>query len=207
MGKYLHAVALDGSLLVSYDLSDIREDPNAGFPRGDIAMCDSVPLSRAGGAPVQTDVKGHSAVAAFEDFLYIAFRTTSQVIRVPLESDGAVKQPIVAAELIAEFDPWDPKNGRSANLIDLAFNSKGELFVSAASGGIVWVFKPDPNNVFDGKSSKNPPNTPYLKLPEYTGHPKAKTANIAVDDQDRLYICSGTNDAGGKISGTVYRAV
>lgn len=204
VGKYLYAVALDGNILVGYDLSNIRADPGAGFPKGRVVMRNSVSLSKGGTASVDTKVEGHSAITAFGGFLYVSFRTTSQVIRLPLADDGAVKYPIVRAELVAEFDPYDSTTGQSANLIDLAFNSSGELFVSAATGGRIWAFKPNPNLVFNGKTGTT--NKPYLTLPSLTGHANAKTANIAFDDADQLYICSGTNDTGGPTAGTIYRA-
>ncbi|MEW6741392.1 MAG: hypothetical protein AB1486_01430 [Planctomycetota bacterium] len=142
-------------------------------------------------------------------------RTSSLVVRLPLGPDGNLVEPLVA-ELVAEFEPWDPDRKRSADLMDMAFNSRGELFVACAREGRVWkVGIPDPARVFDGNDQRTPvdcaggatPNRPFLDMPALTGKPSARVGNIAFDREDRLYLCSGNYDAGGQIAGVIYRAV
>ena len=125
------------------------------------------------------------------------------------EEAGALVQPVVG-ELVAVFEPWSPETGRSANLIDLAFDSEGSLYVACAEEGRIWkVGVPDPENVFDGvDQGPNPTsNRPYLDLADFTGNARARVGNLVFDEQDRLYVCSGNYDSGTPLAGVIYRAV
>ena len=138
--------------------------------------------------------------------LYLAYRTSSVVIRLPVDARGQIEQP-VEAELIAVFEPWNQATRRSANLIDMAFNSRGELFVSCAKEGRIWKLgRPDPQRVFygDDKSGRPLSAKPYVDLRQWTGV-KTGCGNLLFDPQDRLYVCVGNYDTGNKLAGAVYR--
>jgi hypothetical protein len=204
VGRWLYVAAKDNSLLVRYDLGPIADDPEAGPPPAEPVFGDHVDLATPDGVQ-RTWVCGHSAVAASGGFLYVGFRTTSQVVRFPLEEDGTLRQPLVG-ELIALFDPYDEEIGRSHDLMDIAFNGEGELFVSTARAGSVWrVGVPDPAAVFDGREGTA--HEPYVDLRELTENAKARTGNITFDEQGRLYVCSGNYDAESPVAGVVYRVV
>ncbi len=209
VGQYLYVVAKDNHCLVQYDLTEIRNNPEAGPPGGKPVFGANIDL-KVGDEWKSWEVLGHSACVANNGYLYVAFRTSSLVIRVPLSAEGDVILP-VRAELIAEFEPWNAEKKESGNIIDLAFNSKGELFVSAATRGRVWnVGVPDPNRVFDGddgRADSPTQNRPFVDLPSLTGKAKARSGNITFDDRDRLYVCSGNyDDAGTGLAGVIYRA-
>jgi len=201
-GDYLYAVAKDNSLLVQYDLGRIRRNPEAGPPESRVVFGAHVQV-RVGGRQTSLYVEGHSALAAFGDWLYVGFRTTSQIVRFPLDERGDLVRPIVG-ELIARFDPWDPATKHSADLMDIAFNPRGELFVSTAHAGRIWkVGRPDPSRVFDGTAGTS--ETPYLDLRRSSGNLRAKCGNITFDDSGNLYLCSGNYDSGTNLAGVVYR--
>ena len=208
-GRFLYVAGKDNHTLARYDLAPIRNDPSFGWPPSEKVLGRRLRLSMAGEVR-EVDLFGHSALAVHDGYLYIGYRTSSVVVRVPLDASGDLVKP-VTAELIAEFQPYDARTRKSANLIDMRFNSKGELFVSCASKGRVWkIGVPDPGRVFDGNDARagSPtPNQPYLDLPLLTGNPKARVGNIAFDDRDRLYVCSGNYDSGTRIAGVIYRAV
>jgi hypothetical protein len=187
-GEFLYAVAKDNSTLAQYDLADIRRDPGAGPPSSRVALGDAVDVD---GRSVH--VEGHSAVVARDGWLYVGFRTTSQVIRLPLDARGDLVRPL-AAQVVARFAPWD---GRvSDDLIDLAFDPEGALYVATARQGRVWrVGAPDPARPFVSAEQ-----APWLDLRARAG--VATVGNIAFDAQGRLYVCGGAYDA----PGALYRA-
>ncbi len=207
VGRWLYVVAKDNNLLVRYDLSAIQSDPGAPPPPCEAVLGDRVDLRTADGVTSHV-IWGHSALAAHGGHLYIGFRTTSQVIRVPLDPDGRLTEPVVG-DLVARFDPYDPQRDRSADLMDLTFNAAGELFVSTAASGRVWkIGTPDGNPVFDGRAGST--HTPYLDLRALGGNARARTGNITFDDRGRLYVCSGTYERGdyapgAPLPGVIYR--
>ena len=207
-GKWLYAVGKDNHSLVQYDLSRIREDSEAPPPPSRMVFGSEVTV-RVEGQLQPMSVFGHSALAVREDHLYVGFRTSSVVLRFPLAEDGDLQRPI-QGELIAVFEAWDPAARRSGNLIDMAFNSRGELFVACAEAGRVWkVGIPDPDLIFDGHDARRTGSTralPYLDLPTLTGNPIARVGNIVFDEQDRLYVCSGNYDTSNDLAGVIYRA-
>jgi len=206
VGRVLYAAGKDNHLLASYALDAIRQSPDATAPEGEIVFKDEVDV-RIAGVVRPVPALGPSALASDGDFLYVGFRTSSFILRFPVEADGRLKMPLIG-ELIAVFEPWDQATGRSANLIDLAFNSSGELFASCASEGRIWNLGiPDPDSVFDGVDTGAHPtsNRPFVDLAAVTGNPRARCGNIVFDDQDRLYLCSGNYDSGTPIAGVIYR--
>ncbi|MBZ0253307.1 MAG: hypothetical protein K8I02_08215, partial [Candidatus Methylomirabilis sp.] len=109
------------------------------------------------------------------------------------------------SEIVARFDPWDPEKKKSADLQDIAFNSRGQLFVSTSQQGRVWrINSPSPAAIFDGTSSTT--NKPYVDLrTALKADAKARLpcGNIAFDPQDNLYLCAA--GYGGKTIGSIYR--
>ncbi len=205
VGRWLYVVAKDNNRLVRYDLGGVAEDPLSGPPIARPEFEDRIEVRAPDGSLQSLDVHGHSALDAFGGYLYVGFRTTSQIVRFALDREGALQRPLVG-ELVARFDPYDPVTGRSHDLMDIAFNSRGELFVSTARIGSVWnIGVPDPRRPFDGRTGTT--QQPYVNLRELTGNPRAKTGNITFDGQDRLYMCSGNYDAGNEIAGVIYRVV
>ncbi|MFQ5748728.1 MAG: hypothetical protein ACE5H3_04635 [Planctomycetota bacterium] len=202
VGDFLYAVAKDNSLLVQYDLDRIRRDPEAGPPQSRVLLGTRAQVF-VKGKPVSLYVEGHSALAAFGRWLYVGFRTTSQVVRFPIDERGDLVRPILG-ELVARFDPWDPATKHSADLMDIAFNPRGELFVSTARTGRIWkVGIPDPRRIFDGTTGTS--EQPYLDLRKSSGNRRSKCGNIAFDDAGNLYLCSGNYDSGTNLAGVIYR--
>ncbi|MCO5166349.1 MAG: hypothetical protein M9894_08295 [Planctomycetes bacterium] len=194
-GEFLYAVAKDNSVLAQYDLAALRRDPDAPPPPSRVVLGDEVVL-RDGS---RLRVEGHSALAVGEGWLYVGFRTTSQVIRLPLDGRGDLVRPVVG-ELIARFAPWDPAARRSDDLMDLALAPDGALFVATARTGRVWRVVPDPARPFEARGA-----APWLDLRALTGDPAARVGNIAFDARGRLYVCSGSYAGGDGTAGVVYR--
>jgi len=212
VGQFLYSAGKDNHVLAQYDLTEIQADPDAGPPESRVVFREwidvrSISPSSSPGETHRLRAMGPSALAAHDGYLYVGFRTSSFVVRFPLEANGGVKKPLVG-EVVAQFEPYDAGKRRSADLMDMAFNSKGELFASCASAGRVWkIGVPDPNRVFDGRDDLGTNNQPYVDLRALTDNPKAKCGNIVFDEADRLYICSGNYDSGTRIAGVIYRAV
>lgn len=207
-GDFLYCAAKDNHLVVQYDITGIRADPEAGFPESRPVLGSRVALESPGGT-AETELLGPSAVVARGGYLYVGYRTSSVVVRYRLEPSGDLARP-VRGELIAVFEPWNAEKKRTANLIDIAFNSRGELFVSCSREGRIWkVGRPDPRRPFFGDDQADRPTTapPYADLRELTGK-KTSCGNIRFDDRDRLYVCAGSYDtASDRIAGVIYRVV
>jgi hypothetical protein len=209
IGRWLYAAGKDNSVLVRYDLSAVRDDPEAGPPASELVLGDEV-LVRDGDGTRMISVKGHSALVADPagDYLYLGFRTSSQVVRLALTEDGSLAEPVVG-DLLALFDPYDPEAGVSADLMDMAFNSDDELFVVTAASGRIWnLGAPDGTTLFDGRAGTT--EQPYADLRALTGNNRTRCGNIAFDDLDGLYVCSGNYDDGAyseapKTAGVIYR--
>lgn len=198
VGRWLYVVAKDNSLLARYDLAEITRNPAAPPPPSEWVMDENIDI--AGLGPRQ--YHGHSMLAARDGWLYIGYRTSSVIVRVPLDADGALKRPI-RGELVAVFDPYDPATRRSANLTDMVFGPDGDLYVISAQPSRVYRFRPDPRRVFDGRAGRSPP---WADLSAITGNPKMKSENLLVDPRGRVFVTSGDayayQNGGG---GTVYR--
>ena len=113
----------------------------------------------------------------------------------------------VAADLIAVFEPWDPRTRRSGNLYDIAMSPGGELFVSMGTEGRVWRLTPDPEHPFYGNDQTDRPTSgpPFLDMSTLVGK-RTGCNNIAAGDDGYLYISSRNNDTGeGAMHGTIYR--
>lgn len=205
-GDYLYAVGKDNHLVVRYDLAPVRQSPDAPPPDAVAVLGPRVAMRLPGGEVRDIEVLGACAVAARDGYLYIAYRTSSVVIRLPIADNGAIL-PGRPAELIAVFEPFNAQAGRSADIFDIELNSKGDLFVSAAREGRIWRLTPDPDRPFYGNDQTPKPTSapPFVDLAKLLGK-KASCGNILIDDQDRLYICTRSDDIGdSELKGTIYR--
>ena len=208
VGNILYAVAKDNHAVVAYDLDAIRREPDAPAPPSRRVMGREVDV-RLDGRLRRIEALGACALAARDGYLYVGYRTSSFVLRFPIEADGMLVEPI-EGELIAAFTPWKAAAGHSANLIDLAFDPEGELFASTAERGRIWnIGVPDPARPFDGIDEGDHPtaNRPYVDLPILTENPRARTGNMVFDPAGNLYFCSGNYENGTRLAGVVYRAV
>lgn len=207
-GKWLYAVGKDNHTLARYDLSEIRRDPHAPAPASEVVLGEEARV-RIEGELRTIPIQGHSAVAARDGWLYVAFRTTNIVLRFPIDAEGNTLQPMVG-ELIAEFEPFDPVAGRGADLWDLALDAQGRLYVSASREGRVWRIEPDPAHPFDGNDKRaepKTPNRPYLDMPAFTGVKNARISNLAFDAQDRLVFCVTMTEESLPHAGGIFRVV
>lgn len=186
-GDYLYVGAKDNTALAQYDLTEIRRNPAAPAPPGRYVFEGS-----AGNAtfPIEGHgdmvLNGTCALAVGDGWVYVAFRTTSQIIRIPLTDDGDVA-PDVEGQLVAQFPRYDAETGKgSANIYDMEFDTQGWLYVSPGYDGAIYRFKPDPESVYD-KTKRS--YTPYVDLTALVG--AKKSGNICFDDDGNLYVCSG----------------
>ncbi len=200
VGDQLYAVAKDNSVLVRYDLTPLKTDVDA-FPRGSLVWGERVKVATPGGVEPQIrTMLGHSALAYRDGWLYVGYRTTSEIVRVRLdENDRVPADPVV--EQVAQFEPYDAETGRTADLTDMDFDAKGRLYVISAEPARVFRFTPDPASVFDGRTA-----LPWVDLAGRLGTPRTKSENILVDPEGRVYVTSGDGYAyQGGAAGTVYR--
>jgi hypothetical protein len=198
VGHWLYAVAKDNNVLARYDLRGIAANPDAPPPGGEIVLGERVMIEGAG---EQTHL-GHSMLAQRDGWLYVGYRTSSTIVRYPMNADGTLVTPIVG-QLVARFEPWDPESGRSANLTDMDFDAQGRLYVISAQPARVYRFTPDPKKIYD---ATQPGAMPWADMASLTDNPQMKGENVLVDPQGRVYVTSG--DAYGHTpgyGGAVYR--
>ncbi len=140
----LIVAAKDNDRLVGYDLAaNLDKDrPGAGAR---VLLETDVVLSNRGNE--RRTVRGHSAVAVSDGWLYVGFRTSGEIIRLPILGDGTLDEQ--KAELLAMLEPFDPSSGRSANVTDIAFGPDGMLHVLSATPSRIFRFDVDPANVRD----------------------------------------------------------
>lgn len=210
VGNFLYVPAKDNHIVVQYDLDDIRNAPDAGPPDSRVILREKITLQYPGGEQ-EVEVLGPSAVAIHDNFMYISFRTSSIVVRIPLDEHGdCIRRPdgTIAGQLIAVFEPFDAEKQRSGNLYDIDMSAHGELFVSMGTQGRVWRITPDPERPFYGNDQTDRPTTapPFVDMSQLLGR-TACCNNIHVDrDAGYLYISNRSNDIGtGRIHGTIYR--
>ena len=198
VGNYMYAVAKDNSVLIRYDLNDLVNDPEAGYPDSEFVLGAEVYITGIG----MVIFKGHSALAVNDKYLYIASRTSSLVIRIELDENGYTVNPY-EAQLVAKFTPYSPQTGKSANITDMAFDSKGNLYVISAQPARIYCFYPDPERIFDATL---PDIKPWADLAAITENPVMKSENIFIDNLDRIYVTSGDGYSYQQgANGTVYR--
>ncbi len=209
-GKFLYVPAKDNHLIVQYDLDEIRTNPDAPAPNSRPVLDAGITIRYPGGEQF-IEALGPSGVAIHGDDLYIAYRTSSIVIRVKLDADGDIRREAdgtVKADLIAVFEPWNAERKRSGNLYDIVVSKAGDLYVSMGTEGRIWRITPDPERPFYGNDQSDRPTTtpPFVDMTELVGR-KSSSNNIHFDDEtNHLYISSRNNDNGeGRIFGTIYR--
>ena len=225
----LIVAAKDNSRLVAYDVHQPATSP-------EIVLGDTVRLANRDGE--QRTMSGHSALAvtvssdSFEfgqhsqapmfgtqvlrgSWLYVAFRTSGEVIRVPLDRhfsatpvNGMARTMVRLrpdeAELLAEFQPWVPETGESANITDLSIGPDGDVYVVSAMPARIYRFTPDPQNVRDFVSA----GQPWADLAALTGNRRMKSENVLVTEDGVVYVTSGdayADDQGPGLGGTVWR--
>jgi hypothetical protein len=206
-GDFLYAAGKDNHVVAQYELTEIRARPDAAPPRSRPALGPRVKIRLPDRTEKTIEALGPSALAAHGGHLYVGYRTSSIVLRFAIDDRGDLVAPAIG-ELVAVFEPWDPEGKRSADLIDIAFNSKGELFVSCAKRARIWnTGVPDPTAPFlgDDRSGRSTTAPPWIDAAELTGS-KAGVGNLLFDDRDRLYFCVGNYDHGKTLAGAVYRA-
>jgi hypothetical protein len=200
VGRWLYCVAKDNSVLVAYDLAEVARDPDAPPPPARWVLDSNLKIK---GERVQ-QFHGHSMLAARDGYLYIGYRTSSVIVRIPLTADGLPKDPI-EGELVARFDPLDPQTRTSANLTDMAFGPDGDLYVISAQPARVYRFAPDPARVFDARGGGTPA---WADLSALTRNAKMKGENVLVDARGNVYVTSGdAYDFQYGAGGTVYKIV
>ena len=197
VGNTLYAVAKDNSLLVRYDLSALIDDPEAGPPPSHFVLDHHIHINGQG----LQRVYGHSMLAHHGDHLYIGARTSSTIFRIPLHADGLPIEPILA-EIVAQFDPYNPATGKSANLTDMDFDAQGRLYVVSAKPSRIYRFVPDPDHIFDARGGAE---APWADLASITGNPGMKSENVLIDAQGRAYVTAGDAYGVSGLAGMVYR--
>ncbi len=198
IGNKLFAVAKDNSALVRYDLESIMADPAAPPPPSEFILGETIEMADG------TDQYffGHSALAHRNGWLYIAFRTSGEVVRVPVDAEGKLGNPF-KGELIARFDPYSSETGKTADITDMAFDAQGRLYVLSAEPTAIHRLRPDPANPLDARGNRG---LAWLDLAARLENPKLKCENLFVDSRNRLFVTSG--DGYGTVTGllgAVYR--
>ncbi len=197
LGRWLYAAAKDNSALVRYDLKPLAKNPYAGPPPSEHVMGATVNVEGLGPQVYE----GQSALAYHDGWLYIAYRTTSEIIRIRLDEGYSPVRPI-EAQLLARFDPWNRETGHSADLTDMDIDSEGRVYVVSAKPSRVYRFQPDPESVFDARNGQE---EPWADAAALTNNSSMKSENILVHG-DWLYITSGDGYSWQEgASGTVYR--
>lgn len=208
VGKYLYVTAKDNTALVQYDLTEIRRRADAPPPPSKAIFRRSSPTDdvflKVKGQDAPMHVEGTCAAAARDGWMYVAFRTTSQVVRFPITADGDVVQPIVA-EYLAQFDPYDNVlYGGSADIFDMVFDRKGSVYVSLNQRGQVWKIVPGSGALVDGR--KGTSQKPYVDLRKETPQERSGAGNMVFDDAGNLFVTAGNKElTEGKIRGVVYK--
>ncbi len=196
IGQTVICAAKDNSVLVAYDVSG-----QARAPR--VLLGETVQLANAGGG--ERTLLGHSALGYRDGWLYIGFRTSGEIIRVPVSNaEGELSLESDKAELLAEFQPWDSIAKLSANITDLAIGPDGDVYVVCAMPARIYRFTPDPANVHDFIDA----GTPWADLAAMTDNPRMKSENVIVDEAGVVYVTSGDayeNDQNEGLGGTVWR--
>ncbi len=183
----LVVAAKDNDRLVLYNLHDDNTEPR-------VILTDEVTTHNG----ERLEVLGHSALAVDGDWLYVGFRTTGQVIRVPISRDDGISLQTDAVEWLAQFQPFDRTTGRSANLTDLAIGPNGDVYVLSAQPARVYRFAPGLTRDFrDGSNA-------WLDLAALTGNPSLKSENLLVTDDGTVYLTSGNPYADQALGGTVW---
>jgi hypothetical protein len=206
-GRWLYAVGKDNHALARYDLEPIRRDPASPPPPSELVLEDEIDV-RINGELRRIPMHGHSAVTAHGDYLYLASRTSSLVVRFPIGPEGDLVRPIVG-ELIAEFEPYSKETKRSADLWEMVASADGELFITTSRDGLLWRFRPDPAVPFDGDNRRADgptANRPWIDAKQMTGNKRATISNLTFAPDGSIYFCMTMPEEGRELAGVVMRA-
>jgi hypothetical protein len=204
VGWWLYAVSKENSLLVRYDLSDIQKNPEAPAPSGEVVLNHKL-LIHENNSHTLREFYGPSMLAWRDGFLYIGYRTSSVIVRVPMTPDGDISKPVIG-QTVGLFDAYDSATQKGANLTDMCFGPEGDLYVISAQPSRVYRFTPDNKNVFDGRTKKSTEKSNvWADLAMLTNNPKMKSENIFVDNNGHVYVTSGDAYGNTPTGGTVYR--
>ena len=210
VGDFLYAVGKENSSLVQYDLSEIRKNPDAAPPSGRYIFRRSGPTDdpyiKVKGKGMMY-VEGPGAVVTHGKWMYVAFRTTCQVVRFPITANGDVIQPI-EAEYLAQFDPFETREDGSytntPDFFDMRTDPHGRCFLSCNRQGSIWEIPTDGKAFLDARQGTTA--KPYINLRQITAHEKSTCGNFFIDTNGDFYICTGNKDiAEGLVRGTLYR--
>ena len=196
VGDTLVVCAKDNSKLIAYDLTPLIADPDAKPAAGREILGDHVTVNGT-----DRNVLGQSGLAYKDGWLYVAFRTTSEVIRVPVTNDkpGQFAVDKDRAQYLAQFDPFVRASGKpSANLTDIDVGPDGDVYVISAHPARIYRFTPDANRTFNFQTDGTG-DGPWVDLEKLTANPKMKSENLLVADDGRVFVSSG--DAYGHAAG------
>jgi outer membrane protein assembly factor BamB len=133
--------------------------------------------------------------------MYLAYRTSSVIVRFRIDEHGEPVRPI-RGQLLARFDPYDRETGRSADLTDMTIDDRGRLYVVSAKPARIYRFTPDPARIFDARDERT---APWADLARLTGNAAMKSENVLYHG-GWLYVTSGDGyDYQDGADGTVYR--
>lgn len=198
VGNQLYAVAKDNNRLVRYDVTSFIDNPQASPPPGVPVLEEWIDIVGHG----RNVYYGHSSLATDGRFLYLGYRTSSVIVRFALKADGTPVLPI-RAELVARFQPFDPRTNKSADITDIDIGKDGYLYVVSAKPARIHRFRPDPRNVYSAIDGETPA---WLDLAKLLDNPKMKSENILVADTGQIYVTSGDGYSyQSGAFGTVYR--
>ena len=204
VGKWLYVSNKEASTLLRYDLSALAASPGGVVPPPELIAGKTFLV---GGKPVE--FLGHSALAARDDgYLYLGFRTSSTVVRIAMRdlrprSGGSP----VPAQLLAQFEPYDPVRQRQSDLTDMAFGPDGDLYVIGAKPARIWRLTPNPRLPLIATFG-SPGEPAWAELHALTQNPKMKIEALTVDPRGNVYVTSADKQPDHAISclaGTVYR--
>lgn len=191
VGRWLFVANKESSTVVRYDLLPLVRDPEARLAAPVVVVSRHFRVEGERGGE-RAELLGHSMLAYREGKLYVGFRTSSAVVRIDLPRSDArpptAERPL-RAELLARFEPYSERTGRSADLTDMAFGPEGRLYVVGAKPARVWRFFPDPGRPYlPPPGMDNPPA--WAELHRLTGNPQMKIESLAVTGSGDVYVTS-----------------
>lgn len=211
VGNWLYVVARESCTISRFDLTAIRNSTE-----GEATRVETVAGRKFKFNGDTVECLGPSALAYRDGWLYVGFRTTSQIVRLR-ESDlehhpakAVADLPPVDAELIATFDPQPPDGAPDTDLTDMVFGptnpgevklgqaGTADLYVLSAKPARVYRFTPDPKHAFDGRMGKS---TAWADLARITGNPQMRAEALAVNEFGQVFVASADLAPAGKSAG------
>ena len=183
-GRFLLAVGKDNNVMVAFDLTNER--PPMVLPLDQLAT--------AGGV---IEPRGASGLAATNGQLYVAFRTSGDILRMPVDVWLAGED--FEVEPVAKFQAWNPATGASSNITDIDIDPKGRLYVISAQPAKLFRFLPDPGDVKDFQNGEGA----WADLAGETNNPRMKSENVLVHDGE-VFVTSGDAYRDDGLGGAIY---